>query len=36
LPPISLAEVLKTTRIHRIAGLTGDPSAFVISFPPSV
>jgi predicted ATPase with chaperone activity len=29
LPEMSLAKALDTTRIHRVAGLTGDRTAFV-------
>jgi magnesium chelatase family protein len=36
LPAMSLAEALETTRIHRVAGLTGDRTAFVTASPPSV
>jgi magnesium chelatase family protein len=28
-PAMTLAEALETTRIHRVAGLTGDRTAFV-------
>jgi magnesium chelatase family protein len=33
LPAIALAEALETTRIHRVAGLTGDRTAFVTMHP---
>jgi magnesium chelatase family protein len=36
LPPMMLAEVIETTRIHRVAGLTGDRTAFVIARPSRV
>jgi magnesium chelatase family protein len=29
LPAMTLAEAIETTRIHRVAGLTGDRTAFV-------
>jgi hypothetical protein len=32
----TLAEAIETTRIHRVAGLTGDRTAFTITYPPSV
>jgi Magnesium chelatase, subunit ChlI len=28
LPALTLAEAIETTRIHRVAGLTGDRTAF--------
>jgi magnesium chelatase family protein len=33
LPAMSLAEALETTRIHSVAGLTGDRTAFVTTRP---
>jgi magnesium chelatase family protein len=33
LPAMSLAEALETTRIHRVAGLTGDRTALVTTRP---
>jgi Magnesium chelatase, subunit ChlI len=33
LPAMTLAEALDTTRIHRVAGLTGDRTAFVTTQP---
>jgi magnesium chelatase family protein len=33
LPAMTLAEVIETTRIHRVAGLTGDRTAFVATRP---
>jgi magnesium chelatase family protein len=33
LPAMSLAEALETTRIHRVAGLTGDRTAWVTTCP---
>ena len=33
LPAMTLAEALKTTRIHRVAGLTGERSALVTTRP---
>jgi magnesium chelatase family protein len=36
LPAMSLAEALETTRIHRVAGLSGGRTAFVTAYPPSV
>jgi hypothetical protein len=33
---MTLAEALETTRIHRIAGVTGDRSAFMTVHPPSI
>jgi predicted ATPase with chaperone activity len=33
LPAMSLAEALETTRIHRVAGLTGDRTARVTTRP---
>src|SRR6266545_6575571 len=33
LPAMSLAEALETTRIHRVAGLTGGRTAFVTTRP---
>src|SRR5262245_6946673 len=33
LPAMTLAEVLETIRIHRVAGRTGDRSAFVTTRP---
>jgi magnesium chelatase family protein len=32
-PAMTLAEAIKTTRIHRVAGLTGDRTAFVTTRP---
>jgi magnesium chelatase family protein len=36
LPAMPLAEALETTRLHRVAGLTGDRTAFMTVYPPSV
>jgi predicted ATPase with chaperone activity len=36
LPAMTLAEVLETTRVHRVAGLRGDRTAFVTASQPSV
>jgi magnesium chelatase family protein len=33
LPAMTLAEAIETTRIHRVAGLTGDRTAFVTTRP---
>jgi magnesium chelatase family protein len=33
LPAMTLAEALETTRIHRVAGLTGDRTALVTTRP---
>ena len=33
LPALTLAEALETTRIHRVAGLTGDRTAWVTTRP---
>jgi magnesium chelatase family protein len=33
LPPLTMAEALKTTRIHSVAGLTGDRTALVTPRP---
>ena len=33
LPAITLAEAIETTRIHRVAGLTGDRTAWVTTRP---
>jgi predicted ATPase with chaperone activity len=33
LPAMTLAEALETTRIHRVAGLTGDRMALVTTRP---
>jgi magnesium chelatase family protein len=33
LPDMTLAEAIETTRIHRVAGLTGDRTAVVMSRP---
>jgi magnesium chelatase family protein len=33
LPPLPLAEALETTRIHRVAGLTGARTAWVTARP---
>jgi magnesium chelatase family protein len=33
LPATTLAEALETTRIHRVAGLTGDRTALVTTCP---
>lgn len=33
LPAMSLAQAIETTRIHRVAGLTGDRTAWVTSRP---
>ena len=35
-PAMPLADVLETTRVHRVAGLTGDRTAFVTVYPASV
>jgi magnesium chelatase family protein len=36
LPAMTLAEAMETTRIHRVAGLTGARTAFVTVYPASV
>jgi magnesium chelatase family protein len=36
LPAMTLAEALETTRIHSVAGLTGDRTALVTVYPASV
>jgi magnesium chelatase family protein len=36
LPSMTLAEAIETTRIHRVAGLTSDRTAFVTIYPASV
>jgi magnesium chelatase family protein len=33
LPPMTLAEAIETTRIHRVVGLTGDRTAWVTTRP---
>lgn len=33
LPAMTLAEVIETTRIHSVAGLTGDHTALITSWP---
>jgi hypothetical protein len=33
LPTMTLAEAIETTRIHRVAGLTGGPTSFVTTRP---
>jgi magnesium chelatase family protein len=33
LPQMTLAEAIETTRMHRVAGLTGDRTAFVTTRP---
>jgi magnesium chelatase family protein len=33
LPDMTLAEAIETTRLHRVAGLTGDRTAFVTTRP---
>ena len=33
LPAMTLAEAIETTRIHRVAGLTGDRAALVTTRP---
>jgi magnesium chelatase family protein len=33
LPAMTLAEAIETTRIHRVAGLTGDRTAFITTRP---
>jgi predicted ATPase with chaperone activity len=33
LPAMTLAEANETTRIHRVAGRTGDPTALVTTLP---
>jgi magnesium chelatase family protein len=33
LPDLTLPEAIDTTRIHRVAGLTGDRAAFVTTRP---
>jgi magnesium chelatase family protein len=33
LPDLTLADALDTTRLHRVAGLTGDRTAFVTTRP---
>jgi predicted ATPase with chaperone activity len=35
-PAMTLAEAVRTTRIHRVAGLTGACTAFVTADPASV
>ena len=36
LPAMTLAEAIETTRIHSVAGLTGNRPTYVIASPPSV
>src|SRR5262245_36268410 len=36
LPTLTLAEALETTRIHRVAGRTGDRTACVTDYPAAV
>jgi predicted ATPase with chaperone activity len=36
LPAMTLAEAIDTTRMHRVAGITGDRTAFVTVYPASV
>ena len=36
LPAMTLAEAIETTRIHSVAGLTGDRTAWVTDYPASV
>jgi predicted ATPase with chaperone activity len=36
LPPMRLAEALETTRIHRVAGLTGDRAVSMTVYPASM
>jgi predicted ATPase with chaperone activity len=36
LPVMSLAKALETTRLHRVAGRTGERTIVVIAYPPSV
>jgi predicted ATPase with chaperone activity len=36
LPAMTLAEAIETTRIHRVASLTGDRTACVTDYPASV
>ena len=36
LPAMTLAEAIETTRIHRVAGLTGDCTTFMSGYPASV
>jgi magnesium chelatase family protein len=36
LPAMTLAEAIETTRLHRVAGRTGDRTAFVTICPASV
>jgi magnesium chelatase family protein len=36
LPAMTLAEAIETTRIHSVAGLTGDRPTCVIASPPAV
>jgi magnesium chelatase family protein len=36
LPAMTLAEALETTRLHRVAGRTGDRPAFMTVSPPAV
>jgi magnesium chelatase family protein len=33
MPAMTLAEAIETTRIHRVAGLTGDRTAVVMTRP---
>jgi predicted ATPase with chaperone activity len=36
LPAMTLPEAIETTRIHRLAGRTGERTIVVIAYPPSV
>jgi magnesium chelatase family protein len=36
LPAMTLAEAIETTRIRSVAGRTGDCTAFMTVYPPSV
>jgi magnesium chelatase family protein len=36
LPAMTMAEAIETTRIHRVAGRTGDRPAFMTVSPPAV
>jgi hypothetical protein len=36
LPAMTLAEAIETTRNHRVAGGTGDCTAFMTVYPPPV
>jgi magnesium chelatase family protein len=36
LPAMTLADALETTRLHRVAGRTGNCTAFMTVYPPAV